>query len=589
MTDPREAAAHLLRIRDAEASFPGFVALHYPGWTIPDFHRDLALILDALEKGTLTPAYAASLPSISATVATDGATSPSGSARSANPATTANPANPARSARSAGSARSADSPVRKLLLTMPPRHAKSAYASVLFPTWYMLRKPSRFLMSTSYNTQLASGFGRQVRELFNEPLSRQAFPDSEMRADSRSVEEWHTTAGGAAYFIGITGTTSGRAANALTIDDPIKTREDAESVTIRNKVWDTYTSSLVTRLQPDTDGLPPVQLVILTRWHPDDLAGRLMQTEEWRSGEWMHINMPAIRSVEDASADPVLRTELPPEDPRHVADPDDLEGIPRRHRKARPLVRVALWPERFPLAELEKRERLAPRDFASLYQQTPYIEGGNMIRSEWWRFYPADLQPERFASVIIAADTAFKATATSDRSSFGVFGLDTNGDIYLLNMIAQRLEFPDLKRLAVRLNTEWRGRGLRGLYIEDKASGQSLIQELRRETGLSVIPYKVKGDKIARVAAVLPLIEGGRVYLPAQAPWLDEFIAECLAFPSSRSGDDQVDVLSMALDVLARTPVTGEYYDPPPISDLPVSRSPADPLHAAHQWRGWGE
>ena len=143
------------------------------------------------------------------------------------------------------------------------------------------RTPTRQVMSSSYNSQLAVDFGRQVKSIVEEKTITQAFPDFILRTDSRAADVWRTEAGGAYFGVGVGGTTSGRPANLLIIDYPIKSREDAESMTLRNKTWNYYTSALTTRLQPQTDGGPPKQIIILTRWHPDDLAGRLMATEDW--------------------------------------------------------------------------------------------------------------------------------------------------------------------------------------------------------------------------------------------------------------------------------------------------------------------
>lgn len=550
---PQEAARHLLRLKAAEDGLLGYVRLQFPKWQLPDFHLKMIDALDKLERNELTSHFGKTGYEVRTTTAV---------------------------------------PVRNILITMPPRHGKSTYGSVIFPSYFMARKPSRFLMSTSYNSQLATDFGRQVRDLCNEPTTAQAFPDFEMSQDSRAVDQWRTTSGGAAYFIGVGGTTSGRAANLLLFDDPLKSREEAESATQRNKVWNYYTSALSTRLQPDIDGVPPAQIIILTRWHPDDLAGRLMQTDDWAEGRWMHINFPAIQDIPiPGDAGKISRTDLSHDDPNYLP-PGEASKISPKKRFIRRTEKHALWPERFSLEDLERRQRLNPREFASLYQQTPYIEGGNMIRSHWWRTYPADMKPERFSSLIIAADTAFKAKQSSDYSVMMVLGLDTTGDIYLVDVVRDRFEFPDLKRAAITLNNQWRGRGLRGIYIEDKASGQSLIQELKRESGLSVIPYKISGDKVSRLAAVLPLIEGGRVFIPSQAPWLDDFHEECQSFPSGKH-DDMVDALSIGLDVLARTPSTGEYYQPPsfalPRAEDSLWSQKSDLNRLPSAWRGWGE
>lgn len=547
----QEAARHLLKLRAAEEGFQGWVKLHFPKWELPPFHMTMIDALDRLEKNTLTSHFGLS-----------------GLEQQKNPRV----------------------PVRNLLITMPPRHGKSTYGSVIFPAYFMARKPSRFLMSTSYNSQLATDFGRQVRDLCNEPLTSQAFPDFEMSLDSRAVDQWRTTAGGAAYFIGVGGTTSGRAANLLLFDDPLKSREEAESATQRNKVWNYYVSALSTRLQPDIDNTPPAQIIILTRWHPDDLAGRLMQTADWREGRWLHINFPAIEE-KVIKGERIPRNTLPPDHPDHLP-PGESRKLNPSQRHIPKTVRTALWPERFSLEELDRRQRLNPREFASLYQQTPYIEGGNLIKAHWWRTYPSDMKPERFASLVIAADTAFKAKQDSDYSVMMVLGLDTSGDIYVVDVIRDRFEFPELKRRMIALNIQWRGRGLRSIYVEDKASGQSLIQELKRESGVAITPYRVSKDKVARLNAVLPLIEGGRVFLPESAPWLDAFHEECQSFPSG-THDDQIDALSIGLDVLARTPTTGEYYKPPafalPSSDKSIWNVKSDLVPRGQQWRGWGE
>ena len=549
----QDAAKHLLKLKAAEDSFLGWVRLQMPKWSLPQFHLEMIDALDKLEKNILTSHHNLS---------------------------------------AAERAKTEEVPVRNLLITMPPRHGKSTYGSIIFPAYFMARKPSRFVMSTSYNSQLATDFGRQVRDLCNEPLTAQAFPDFEMSQDSRAVDQWRTTGGGAAYFIGVGGTTSGRAANLLLFDDPLKSREEAESATQRNKVWNYYISALSTRLQPDIDGIPPAQIIILTRWHPDDLAGRLMQTDDWNEGRWLHINFPAIeeRAIQ-GDIGKVSRSNLPVDHPKYLA-PGEASKLGAGQRYIRKTEKTALWPERFNLEDLERRQRLNPREFASLYQQTPYIQGGNMIRSHWWRAYPEDMKPERFSSLIIAADTAFKAKQDSDYSVMMVMGLDSTGDIYIVDVVRERFEFPELKRRMIQMNNQWRGRGLRGIYIEDKASGQSLLQELNRESGVSVIPYKVVNDKVSRLAAVLPLIEGGRVFIPSTANWLDAFHNECQTFPSG-THDDMVDAMTIGLDVLARTPSTGEYYAPPQFS-LPKAKDSlwaqkSDLNNLGGSWRGWGE
>lgn len=527
-TDIRAAAKHLLALRQAQDSFLGFVRLIHPEWEVPPFHADLIAKLDAFERDELG--------------------------------------------------------VNNLLITMPPRHSKSTYSTVLFPSYYMARDPMRFIMSCSYNAELATGFGREIRAIVENKLTTQAFPDFQLNPKFTAADSWRTDPGGIYNAVGIGGTTSGRPANLLIVDDPIKAREDAESMTQRNKTWNYYTSALATRLQPTHDNRPAKQLIILTRWHPDDLAGRIMETDDWHEGLWEHINYQAI--ITETRHTRVLRTQLPPDhplflnkdDPAHRAELTRIKSLTKPESARPPSDRLettltetterALWPERFPLADLKRRQRLNPHDFASLYQQEPFIRGGNLIKSNWWRTYPSDLASSLTSgltsasnglhTLIIGVDTAFKKSETADYSVAMVAGMDAMGDIYLIDVQRYRLDYPDLKQRLIQLNNRWRGRGLRGLYVEDKASGQSIIQDLKRGTGMAVIPYKVGSrDKVSRVQSILPLIEGGRVFLPESAPWLDDFIEETQAFPNGRN-DDQVDALSMTLDILSRTALTPE-------------------------------
>lgn len=530
-----EAARYLLRLQDAQTSYMGFIKLLNPDRALPDFQIELITALDQLENGTLG--------------------------------------------------------CDNLLITMPPRHGKSEYGTVNFPAYFIARDPKRYVMSSSYNSQLAVDFGRQVRQIVENKIIAQAFPDFTLSATSSAADVWRTEVGGAYFGVGLGGTTSGRPANLLIVDDPIKSREDAESMTLRNKVWNYYTSALATRLQPDTYGNKPKQIVILTRWHPDDLAGRLQQTEDWKEGRWKHINFPAIREVETDIE--VSRTSLPPDDPMHIPPGGAISHIPQGQRHIKKMTEAALWPERFSLEDLKRRQRLNPREFASLYQQTPYIEGGNLIRTEWWQKYPEDLKPEKFSSLIISVDTAFKKSETADYSVAVVAGIDRTGDIYIVDVIRNKWDFPELKQRLIRLNNQWRGKGLRAIYIEDKASGQSIIQELKRESGMAVIPYKVVHDKVARVNAVLPLIEGGRVFIPSEAPWLDEFIDECVSFPGG-THDDQVDALAMALDILSRTSISPDAWDNPDMSQSlnhnqpDYGKSLRSMFKKVPSFRGWG-
>jgi predicted phage terminase large subunit-like protein len=418
-----------------------------------------------------------------------------------------------------------------------PTH-NSTWGTINFPAYFLGRDPRRHFMSVSYNSVLARGFGRSVREIFKEPLYHNIFPHSRMSSDKTASDAFITTQGGNYYSIGLNGTTTGRAANCLLIDDPFKSRQDAESRLIRDRVWDFYTGSLSNRREPEIDGSLPIHIVTLTRWHPDDLAGRLMESEEWKDGLWHHINFPAI----------------------------DEQGN-------------ALWPERFNLKYLNREKAKSERDFEALFQQNPTIRGGNLIKTEWFKRY--DEPADNYVSLIITADTAFNAKEKSDYSVFLISGLTADGDIHILDLVRGRWDYPTTKQMAIATYARYRGHGLRGIYIENKSSGHPLIQDMRTHSGMSVIPYNVgMTDKIARTNINLPILEGGRVYLPKEATWLNEFLKETSAFPSGIH-DDIVDAFIMALDILSRVGISAnQLIDPSPIGQSLKSllQSPTDPL-----------
>ena len=170
-----------------------------------------------------------------------------------------------------------------------------------------------------------------------------------MSEESKAVDDWRTTFGGSYYATGMGGSTTGRAATLLLVDDPVKAREEADSATQRNKTWSYYVSALTTRKQPEPDGTKPIEIVILTRWHPDDLAGRIIETEDWKEGAWHHINFPAVRKVEGKIKRSVAS--LPEDDPRHIPS-GELSSVAPSKRHYTEEVEEALWPTRFPLKSL---------------------------------------------------------------------------------------------------------------------------------------------------------------------------------------------------------------------------------------------
>jgi predicted phage terminase large subunit-like protein len=302
--------------------------------------------------------------------------------------------------------------------------------------------------------------------------------------------------------VGRGGAITGRGADLLVIDDPIKDADEARSDLVRKGLHDWYSHVAYTRLQPMA-----AIVLIQTRWHEDDLAGWLLR--EHGAEQWEVVSFPAV-----AETDEVFRR-----------------------------AGEALWPEKFPLERLTRiRAAIGGAAWASLYQQRPSAAEGAIFRRDWWQRFR---ERPRFRCIVQSWDTAFKNGLENDFSVCSTWGAAQDG-YYLLHVWRGKVEFPDLKRQVISLAAEWKPHTI---IIEDKTSGQSLIQELRFGTALRLRPIKADRDKIARAQAITPLIEAGRVFLPESAPWLDCYIDEMAAFPSGVH-DDAVDSTTQALNFL---------------------------------------
>jgi predicted phage terminase large subunit-like protein len=389
---------------------------------------------------------------------------------------------------------------RRLMIFCPPRHGKSTWATQLFPAWYLGKHPDRSVITVTYGQDLADDFGRTVRNLVSDPVHHNVFPGFRLADDSSSMRCFNTSAGGSYYAVGRGGPITGRGADLLIIDDPIKDREEAQSTHTRRVIQDWYNYVAYTRLQPGA-----AIVLIQTRWHQDDLAGWLLR--EHSAENWNVVSFPAI-----AERDEEFRT----------------EGEP-------------LWPERFPLADLNHiRQAVGTSAWASLYQQRPPADEDAIFKREWWAHYAVT---PRFSRIVQSWDTAFKTGAENDFSVCTTWGQAENG-YYLLHVWRDRPEFPELKRVVVSLAELWNPQAI---LVEDTASGQSIIQELRHNNNLPIKPVKVDSDKLARAQAITPLIEAGKVLLPESAPWLSDFLDELFAFPTG-SHSDIVDSLTQALN-----------------------------------------
>ena len=398
--------------------------------------------------------------------------------------------------------------VRRLVITMPPRNLKSICASVAFPAWALGQDPTLRFVAASYSQELAAKHARDCRAVLQSPWYRQAFPRTRLDPAKNTGFEFETTARGGRLSTSVGGTLTGRGGDFIVIDDPMKPAE-AMSEAKRAAVQEWYDGTLYSRLDDRTRG---VIVLVMQRLHLDDLVGHVLGKEDW-----VHLDLPAIAEA-----------------PQRVRVADDLW-----HERATGEV---LHPAREPLAELERlRSTLGSHAFEAQYQQQPVPADGGMVKWRWFRTYGRAPDRQPGDQVIQSWDTANKAGERNDYSVCTTWLLRDEA-FYLLDLHRERLEFPALKRRVAALR---RQHGADAVLIEDRGSGTQLIQALLEE-GLHAIAVAPEADKATRLYAQSMHIEAGRVLLPAEAPWLDEFRTELLRFPQGRH-DDQVDSLSQFL------------------------------------------
>lgn len=405
----------------------------------------------------------------------------------------------------------------RLVITQPPRSLKSICTSVALVAWALGHNPELRFICVSYSQDLASELSRQFRMVVESDWYRALFP--KVRWKKITSSEFVTSMGGSRLAVSIGGSITGRGGDIIIIDDPLKA-EDASSEAARKAVIDWFKTTLTTRLNDKSRGSI---LVVLQRLHEEDLAGHLLE-----NGQWQHLNLPAI-AIEDQ------RIRIGP-------GPDDFylrkEGS-------------VLHPEREPLDALKRiKSDLGSLVFSAQYQQQPIPYEGNLVKREWIKFYSTepDITPD--SRIIQSWDIA---TTTTERSDWSVCTtwLVLKKNYYLLDVWRGRLEFPDLKRKVISLK---RKMDARTVLIEKAGLGLNLVQDLVANSPddfPNPIGITPKGDKLHRMEATSYLFENGQVHLPEEAPWLDTFLDELLAFPSAKH-DDQVDSVSQFLERIRR-------------------------------------
>ncbi|MFP4528915.1 MAG: phage terminase large subunit [Candidatus Kapaibacterium sp.] len=407
--------------------------------------------------------------------------------------------------------RCANREITRLVVNIPPRHGKSELISRFFPYWYLGNFPDHRVILTSYEAGFAASWGRRVRNMIAkcgpdqfgialDPSSRAA---AEFNLDGRE---------GGMICSGAGGSITGRGADLLIIDDPVKNDAEAMSATYRNAVWEWFASTAYTRLAPGG-----IVVIVMTRWHEDDLCGRIaaMKNQEWK---WLRL--PAIAQA----GDPLGR------------NPGD-----------------ALWPGRFGADKLcEIRATIGQFWFSALYQQQPAPASGGIFKRKFFRYYRSNQDhyilnnengeeriPRDMLSIMAVADLAATLKQTSDYTVVIIFGLTSSRKILVLDVVRERFEGADHLNLLKNINLRWRPAMI---GIESSQYQISLVQSALRE-GLPVLELRPDADKVTRALPMAARMESGGVYFPAEAPWLADFETELLNFPKG-SHDDQVDAFA---------------------------------------------
>jgi predicted phage terminase large subunit-like protein len=434
---------------------------------------------------------------------------------------------------------------KRLIIQAPPRAGKSQLATIHFPAFYLGRHPQQQVITACHNTDLARFFGRQVRNLIHTDLYKNIFPGITLAADAKAANFWNTSKGGVYFSAGVGSGIAGRGGHLIVVDDPIRTRADADSKHVRDQLWDWYRSDLYSRRMPDA-----AIVIIATRWHDDDLTGRLLLEQESGTGDdWEVISLPAI-----------------------AIDDDDQLG-----RKAG----EALWPEWYPIEVLEQTKLVTmssggPREWSALYQQRPIAEESSYFKKEWVRYYnmpdlmsrmdPYGKRP--YLHIYAASDYAVSGQG-GDYTVHIVGGVDPNDDLYILDLWRYQAESDAWVDALIQLIAKWKPL----LWAEEsgqieKSVGPFITKRMQEQkTYCRREGYSSAKDKPTRARSIQARMSMGKVFLPIKASWLDSFLYEVSRFPAG-SHDDQVDAISLLGRILDQmTP--GVSQAPPEAEEFP--------------------
>ena len=397
--------------------------------------------------------------------------------------------------------------IKRLIINIPPRYLKSIAVTVGWPAWLLGKDPSERIIAASYAHTLSLKHSIDTRLVIKSDWYNRIFPATRLVDDQDTKQKFVTTERGMRYATSVDGSAIGEGGNFLIVDDP-HSAAGALSDVQRASACTWFDQGFATRLNDKKNG---VIVVVMQRLHATDLTGHLLE-----KGGWEHLCIPAL-----AEGKTII----------------DFGRVHVTREAGEPL-----HPAREDLAAIAKQKiALGSYAFAGQYQQRPAPAEGGIFKAEWLKRYA--LRQETYREIVQSWDTAFKPGELNDPSVCTTWGVKIDG-YDLLEVRAGRLEYPDLKARMYGLAEQWKPTAI---LIEDKASGQSLIQDARRETQLPVIAIQPKGDKTIRASGVSAMVEAGKVFLPMQAPWLTDFEMELLTFPTAPH-DDMVDSTSQFLE-----------------------------------------
>lgn len=396
--------------------------------------------------------------------------------------------------------------IDRLMIFAPPRSGKSEMVSLRLPAWYLGTHPNRQILSVSYNDDLATHFGRQVRNTVSSGAYQRFFPGVELAQDSRAANRWTTKQEGSYLSVGLTSGITGHGAHIAIIDDPFKNREDADSQRMRDKVWAIYESDIQSRLMPGG-----AIVIMHTRWHEDDLAGRLIKRMLEETGDsWEILEYPAILG----------------------------EGTPRER---------ALFPDWFSLDDMKRRKHNTDkRTWSALYQQSPQPESGEYFQRDWFRRYKMGEQPENL-SIYMASDFAVTSASEGgqDFTEHSVWGIDAADNMWAIDwwygQTAADAWIDSLLNLAHSHEPlMWHGEG-----GPIRRAIEPLLKKRMEERGVYVRSNWVApvGDKPTRARPFQARASMGKVFIP-QIEWGDRLLDHLLRFPTSRL-DHSVDCCAL--------------------------------------------